>query len=119
MSMNSTVLEAELRRARRVTQLGRVTFRSDFGVRGVASLQDLSTTGCRVVSERPLQVGMELALFLCVASHERDIEIELAKVRWANGPCCGLEFLAICPLERERLRLFLKTVRVGVAPSLT
>ncbi|MEO6308472.1 MAG: PilZ domain-containing protein [Nitrospiraceae bacterium] len=108
--MNSTVPEAELRRARRVTQLGRVTFRSDFGVRGLASLQGLSTTGCRVVSERPLQVGMECELSLCVASQEPNIEVEWAKVRWADGQCCGLEFMAICPVERERLRLFLKTV---------
>ena len=114
--MNSNVLEAELRRARRVTQLGRVTFRSDFGVRGVASLQDLSTTGCRVVSERPLQVGMEFALSLCVASQDPHIEIEWAKVRWVDGPCCGL---AICPVERERLRLCLKTVVVGAAAPLT
>ncbi len=117
--MNINVLEAELRRARRVTQLGRVTFRSDFGVRGVASLQDLSTTGCRVVSERPLQVGMELELCLCVASKEHNIEIEWAKVRWADGQCFGLEFMAICPLERERLRLFLKTVVVGPSAPLT
>ena len=117
--MNSNVVEAELRRARRVTQLGRVWFRSDFGCRGVADLQDLSTTGCRVVSESPLQVGMELELLLCVASNERNIEVELAKVRWANGTCFGLEFIAICPLERERLRLFLKTVVVGTAVPLT
>jgi hypothetical protein len=119
VSMNSTVTEAESRRARRVTQLGRVLFVCDFRFRGVADLQDLSTTGCRVVSESPLQVGMELELSLCVASNERDIEIEQAKVRWANGQCFGLEFVAICPLERERLRLYLKTVVVGAAVPLT
>jgi hypothetical protein len=117
--MNNNVREAELRRARRVTQLGRVLFCSDFGCRGVADRQDLLTTGCRVVSESPLQVGMELELSLCVASKERNLEIELAKVRWANGQCFGLEFMAICPPERERLRLFLKTVVVVPAAPLT
>jgi PilZ domain len=117
--MNSNVLEAESRRARRVTHLERVLLLSDFGFRGLAYLQDLSTTGCRVVSESPLQVGMELELSLLGASNERDIEIELAKVRWASGKCFGLEFVAIYPPERERLRLFLKTVVVGPSAPLT
>ncbi len=108
--MKDTVLETESRRARRVIHLGRVFFLGDCGFRGVAYVQDLSTTGCRVISESPLQVGMELELSLFAASDERDIIIEMAKVRWANGDRFGLEFGAIYPLERERLRLFLKTV---------
>ena len=85
----------------------------------MAYLQDLSTTGCRITSESPLQVGMELELSLFATSDERDIEIELAKVRWANGECFGLEFVAIYPPERERLRLFLKTVVIEPAAALT
>ncbi len=108
--MNNNVLEAESRRARRVTHLGRVLLRGDCGFLGGGYLQDLSTTGCRVTSKSSLQVGMELELSLVGASNERDIEIELAKVRWANGEDFGLEFVAIYPPERERLRLFLKTV---------
>ena len=50
VSMKGNVLEAELRRARRVTHLGRVFFLGDCGFRGLAYLQDLSMTGCRVVS---------------------------------------------------------------------
>ena len=108
--MKGNVLETELRRARRVTHVGRVFLLGDCGFRGLAYLQDLSTTGCRVISESPLQVGMELELSLVAAVDERDIVIELAKVRWANGDRFGLEFVAIYPQERERLRLFLKTV---------
>ena len=108
--MKGNVLETEPRRARRVTHLGRVFFLGDCGFRGVAHPQDLSTTGCQMSSESPLQVGMELKLSLFVASDERDIVIELARVRWVNGDRFGLEFGAIDPLERERLRLFLKTV---------
>jgi len=109
-SMKNNILEAEMRRARRVSHLGRVFFLGDCGLRGTAYLQDLSTTGCQVISESPLQIGMELELSLFVASDERDIVIELARVRWVNGNRFGLEFAAIDPQERERLRLFLKTV---------
>jgi len=108
--MTGNVLETELRRARRVTHLGRVFLFGECGFRGLAYLQDLSTTGCQVTSESPLQVGMELELSLFAAGDERDIMIELAKVRWANGDRFGLEILAVDPLERERLRLFLKAV---------
>jgi len=79
-------------------------------MRGVAYLQDISTTGCRVISESPLKSGMELELSLVGSSDERDIAVEMAKVRWVDGSRFGLEFVAIDPLERERLRLFLKTV---------
>jgi PilZ domain-containing protein len=109
VNMNSNVLEIALRNARRVTHLGRVFFLGDCGFRGLAYLQNLSTTGCQVISESPLQVGMEVQLSLVAASDQRDILIEMAKVRWTNGDCYGLEFLGIDPLERERLRLFLKT----------
>jgi hypothetical protein len=79
-------------------------------LRGEASLQDLSTTGCRVISTSSFQVGMELQLSLVAAHEARNIVIEMANVRWTDGGHVGLEFGAIDPLERERLRLFLKTV---------
>jgi hypothetical protein len=107
--MNSNVPEIAERNARRVTYLGRVLFLGDCGFRGLADLRNLSTTGCQVMSEIPLQLGMELQLSMEGASHERNILIEMAKVRWTTGDSYGLEFLAIDPLERERLRLFLKT----------
>jgi hypothetical protein len=106
--MKGNVLEAELRRARRVSHLGLVRFMADCGLRGSADLQDLSTTGCRLISKNPLQIGMEFELSLRASSDEPDIAIELAKVRWTDGDCVGLEFLAIYPPERERLRQFLK-----------
>jgi hypothetical protein len=112
VSVKNNILEAEYRKARRTTHLGRVFFVTDFGfgIKGVAFLQDISTTGCRLVTESPLEIGMELGLSLVASSHERDIEIELAKVRRRDGNHFGLEFLAIDPAERERLRQFLKTV---------
>jgi PilZ domain len=108
--MKDNVLDTESRRARRVAHLGRMFFLGECGFRGLAHMEDLSTTGCQVISESALQVGMELGLSLFAAADARDIVIELAKVRWAKGDRFGLEFVAIDPQERERLRLFLKTV---------
>jgi hypothetical protein len=108
--MNSNVRDIAERNARRVTYLGRVWFLGDCGFRGLADLRNLSTTGCQVMSEISLQLGMELQLSIEGASDQRDILIEMAKVRWTTGDSYGLEFLAIDPLERERLRLFLKTM---------
>jgi hypothetical protein len=109
-SLSDHAIPTEMRRAPRVTHLGRVRVLGDCGLRGEASLQDLSTTGCRVISTGPFQVGMELQLSLVAAHEARNIVIEMAKVRWTDGDHVGLEFGAIDPLERERLRLFLKTV---------
>ncbi len=107
--MSSNLRETVVRNARRVTHLGRALFLDDDGHRGLGYVQDLSTTGCQIISQSPLQIGMELQLSIVAASNERDILIEMAKVRWTMGDCYGLEFLGIDPLERERLRLFLKT----------
>ncbi len=84
-------------------------FLDDDWHRGMGVMQNLSITGCAMISESPLRIGTELQLSLFAASDERDIVIEMAKVRWRQGHCYGLEFLGIDPLERDRLRLFLKT----------
>jgi c-di-GMP-binding flagellar brake protein YcgR len=107
--MDSNVRDIAERNARRVTHLGRVLFLGDCGFRGSAELRNLSTTGCQMMSEGSLQIGMELQLSIEGASDQSNILIEMAKVRWTIGNCYGLEFLAIDPLERERLRIFLKT----------
>jgi len=114
--MAANLIKAESRRAQRFSQEGRVFFVRDdgCGTRELAYLEDLSMTGCRVISSSPLRVGTEMGLSLVASWNERDIEVELAKVRRGEGTRLGLDFLGIDPLERERLRQFLKTVEAGV-----
>ena len=107
--MNCNLNKAGSRGARRVSHLNLIYFLDDDWKGGVGHVQDLSTTGCQMSSETPLRIGSELQLSLVAAPDEQDIKIEMAKVRWANEEGYGLEFLGIDPLERERLRLFLKT----------
>ena len=114
--MAVNLIKAESRRAPRFSQEGRVFFVRDDGCGTVelAYLEDLSMTGCRVVSSSPLRVGTELGLSLVASWNERDIEVDLAKVQRGEGNRLGLDFLGIDPLERARLRQFLKTVEEGV-----
>ena len=114
--MAANLIKAESRRAPRFSQEGRVFFVRDdgCGTRELAYLEDLSMTGCRVTSSSPLRVGTELGLSLVASWNECDIKVELARVRRGEGNRLGLDFLGIDPLERERLRQFLKTVEAGV-----
>ena len=115
--MVANPIKPESRRAQRVTQQDRVFFMRDGGCGTIelAYLEDLSMTGCRVISASPLRVGTELGLSLVASwKNERDIVVELAMVRWGEGNPLGLDFLGIDPLERERLWQFLKMVEAGV-----
>lgn len=87
------------------------------GERELTFLQNLSAAGCCVFSESTLQVGSEWTLSLVASWSEPDVTVEVAKVRWAAGNRYGLEFLAIDPVERERLRLFLKVLMTPPVPN--
>lgn len=115
MSVKAKVVEPKSRNAQRVIHHARAFLFGKWGLgeREITFLQDLSTTGCRVISECPLQVGSEWALSLVASWSECDVTVEMAKVRWADGNHYGLEFLAIDPVERERLRLFLKALEAS------
>lgn len=119
MSKKANALEQKSRNAQRVTYHARAFLVGKWGLgeRELTFLQDLSTAGCCVISESPLQVGSEWALSLVASWSDPDVTVEVAKVRWANGSCYGLEFLAIDPVERERLRLFLKTLEAPPVPN--
>lgn len=119
MPVKANVVEQKTRNARRLTHHARAFLVGNCGLgeRKVTFLEDLSTTGCRVISEIPLEVGSEWALSLVASWSERDVTVEMAKVRWAAGNRYGLKFLAVDPVERERLRLFLKALEASHVPN--
>jgi len=112
MSEKANVVKTKSRNARRATCHARGFLIGTWGSgeKELAFLQDLSAAGCCVISESPLQVGSEWTLSLVASWSEPDVTVEVAKVQWAAGNRYGLEFLAIDPVERERLRLFLKVL---------
>ncbi len=77
------------------------------------AVSDLSTGGCKVVSEASLYIGMYLALEICPLGQEATLKVDQAVVRWASEEEFGLEFITMWPEEEERLRRFVSTLETG------
>lgn len=74
---------------------------------GEGRLLDLSAEGCRIEAQQELPVNTYLSLRLIISAHELPILVDLAAVRWVRGTNCGVHFLAVQPLQAQRLRAFL------------
>ncbi len=118
-TLKASVAKPKSRNARRIPYCVCTSLVGKWGLgeRTLTALENLSTTGCCVVSEKPLPIGSEWDLSFVASWSERDLTIEAAKVRWADGNRYGLEFLAIDPVERERLREYLKSLVASPASS--
>lgn len=79
-------------------------------VQGVGYTADVSSDGCRIESDMPVQMGMRLALLLTVSEDAPPIRIAAARVRWAQTYAFGVEFLRIPPADESRLTDFLTSV---------
>ncbi len=77
------------------------------------TVSDLSTGGCKVVSEASLYIGMYLALEICPIGQEATLKVGQAAVRWARVEEFGIEFISMRPEEEERLRHFVSTLEAG------
>lgn len=78
---------------------------------GEGRLLDLSAEGCRIETQQELPVNTYLSLRLMISDHELPILVDLAAIRWVRGSNCGVNFLAVQPLQAKRLRAFLATAR--------
>jgi hypothetical protein len=79
-------------------------------VQGDGYTADVSSGGCRIESDIPVQMGMCLALLLTVSEHAPPIKIAAARVRWAQTYAFGVEFLRILPADESRLTDLLASV---------
>lgn len=78
---------------------------------GEGRLLDLSSEGCRIETAEELPVNTYLSLRLIISPNELPILVDLAAVRWVRGTNSGVHFLAIQPLQAQRLRTFLASAR--------
>ena len=96
------------RRGRRMSLSCRLCFVVEEGFEGEATLLDVSTGGCRASSAVAVHKGMSCTLSLFLPDHHPwPLVIDKAVVRWVDGPEFGVEFTAIRPAQRERLRALL------------
>jgi hypothetical protein len=82
---------------------------------GEGVVQNLSKGGCCVISETQAPEGAEVNAWIYFPDYERPLKVDQAVVRWTKPNQFGLQFLAMQPAQRERLRLVLagKKFRVG------
>jgi len=75
---------------------------------GDGSVVNLSKGGLGIRGNHPVQVGMELALFLYLPDGEDPLFVLEACVVWANGCQFGVEFKKLSLREGNRLHAFLR-----------
>ena len=82
------------------------------GPTGQVILQDKGTTcnlswsGCSIQSPTALDKGSYLRMTIMLPGHAATLDVDLAKVRWANANGFGVEFLVFNDREQARLRGF-------------
>jgi len=94
----------------------RVHFRSFFSTShqdGEGAVTDLSTKGCKIVSDRLVQPNTELEVWFFLPDHDRPLKVQLAEVRWTWGRDFGLEFLTMRSEDRDRIGQVLQDQEIG------
>ncbi|OQW33727.1 MAG: hypothetical protein A4E19_02435 [Nitrospira sp. SG-bin1] len=98
------------RRGRRISLSCRMFFFGEDDFEGEATVQEVSTNGCRAESSVEVKVGMLFKLSLFLDDFKWPLRVDQALVRWIDGTQFGLEFTSIRLAQRERLRtLIMKT----------
>lgn len=82
---------------------------------GDGTVVDLSEGGIGIRGNCPVQVGMELTLFLYLPDEEDPLFILEATVAWSVGSLFGVALKNLSLPEGDRMRLFLHTQSVGQA----
>lgn len=82
----------------------RLFFFGEEDFEGEATLLDISTGGCQATSLTEVKASMRLKLSMFLQDQRWPLRIDESVVRWVEGQTFGLEFTAIRPAQRERLR---------------
>lgn len=113
--MRSQALKMERTTEKRMHPRFTAQFRNTFSggqCEGQGKTLDLSDGGCRVETDQPVVVG---ASFECrIYAHGLDwpIRIDEAQVRWVKGNTFGLQFLAVQPEERAKLKQVIANLKL-------
>jgi hypothetical protein len=82
---------------------------------GDGSAVDLSEAGLGIRGNCPVNVGMELTLFLYLLDDEEPLFVSEATVAWTTGSLFGVELKEVSLRDGDRMLSFLRTQSVGQA----
>ena len=82
---------------------------------GDGSAVDLSEGGLGIRGNCPVNIGMELTLFLYLPNDEEPLFVSEATVAWTAGSLFGVELKEVDLRDGDRMQWFLRAQSVGQA----
>jgi hypothetical protein len=98
-----------LRKGQRLKTFATVRYRGD-GIAGEGIIKDLSLSGSYITGNRPVSIGMVLALHIFVPGDPELLLIERATVKWAKRNKFGVDFDNLQPKMAERITEVISTL---------
>lgn len=75
--------------------------------KGEGVTRDISLSGCKMISERPVTRGTLLSLTIALPDGEGPLKLTSAHVVWVSGCHFSVRFLEISQANRKRIQSFL------------
>jgi hypothetical protein len=97
------------RKHQRLTRLVSVRYLRE-GLAGEGIINDLSLSGSYMTGNRPVSVGMVLALQMFVPGNPEPLLIDRATVIWVKGSEFGVDFDTPAPKVAERITTVISTL---------
>lgn len=98
------------RHAERVAMACRVSYVGEISTqphRGEGLTKDISVSGCRIVSERPVTRGTLLSLTISLSDGQPPLLLTSAHVIWVSGCQFSVRFMQVSREHRKRLQSFI------------
>jgi PilZ domain len=98
-----------MRKGQRLKTFATVRYRGD-GIAGEGIIKDLSLSGSYITGNRPVSVGMVLALQIFVPGDPELLLIDRATVKWVKRAAFGVDFDNVQPKMAERITQVISTL---------
>lgn len=74
---------------------------------GEGVTKDISLSGCKMISERPVTRGTLLSLTIALPDREGPLKLTSAHVVWVSGCHFSVRFMQLSQADRKRIQAFL------------
>jgi len=98
-----------MRKGQRLKTFAPVRYRGD-GIAGEGIIKDLSLSGSYIIGNRPVSVGMALALQIFVPGDPELLLIDHATVTWVKRSKFGVDFVNPQPKVAKRITQVISTL---------